>query len=179
MSFVRFIPLFLLYMMSLLKLFLNCFWCAEMSFQFSSVCRNAIYLCIKVLYPAALLVIIITKICSFFGYKILLFANEDNYISSFPILLALIYSSVFALGRILSMKLINVVNWHSFLVLYLKGVFSSLFSPIKDNDCFHFVIDILIRLGKISHILCFLEVLIINSWLKVIFLHLLILFFLL
>ena len=86
---------------------------------------------------------------------------------------------VVALGRILSMKLINVVNWHSFLVLYLKGVFSSLFSPIKDNDCFHFVIDILIRLGKISHILCFLEVLIINSWLKVIFLHLLILFFLL
>lgn len=123
-------------------------------------------------------------ICSFFGYKILLFANKDNYISSFPILLALIYSSVFALGRILSMKLINVVNWHSFLVLDLKGVFSSLFSPIKDNDCFHFVIDILIRLGKISHILCLLEVLIINSWLKVIFylfffLHLLILFFLL
>ena len=123
-------------------------------------------------------------ICSVFGYKILLFANKDNYISSFPILLALIYSSVFALGRILSMKLINVVNWHSFLVLDLKGVFSSLFSPIKDNDCFHFVIDILIRLGKISHILCLLEVLIINSWLKVIFylfffLHLLILFFLL
>lgn len=56
MSFVRFISLFLLYMMSLLKLFFNCFWCAEMSFQFSSVCRNAIYLCIKVLYPAALLV---------------------------------------------------------------------------------------------------------------------------
>lgn len=108
-------------------------------------------------------------ICSFFGYKILLFANKDNYISSFPVLLALIYSSVFALGRILSMKLINVVNWHSFLVLDLKGVFSSLFSPIKDNDCFHFVIDMLIRLGKISHILCLLEVLIINSWLKVIF----------
>ena len=144
------------------------------------MCRNAISVqfsvqkCHLPLYKSLISsrltsLLLLQIICSYFGYKILLFANEDNYISSFPILLALIYSSVFALGRILSMKLINVVNWHSFLVLDLKGVFSSLFSPIKDNDCFRFVIDILIRLGKISHILCLLEVLIINSWLKVTF----------